>query len=453
MDFPIAFILAVALITGLGVELFFRRRAAWAIPTAIIYATVFAWYFVDYLGYPERYEGMPGLFVASSFWQVAVFLVSFRLLVPKIARRFCRNVSGSVDQGRSRLSDQALLLGAVVLWIILLTIGLWRMDWDVVASLFPMDARAGSKMWDRAAAGDAGPTGFLVSTAGYLYLLVCAFFGVLFILERKIFLRLICLGLIGLTWPYFLLYGLRNQFLAVIMPTAFAYVLFSRQKWLLKAVLLAICFLALDSAFRIVVNYRNVGFRAFLDPEQREEIDESELEHEGLNMFQELCFINLYSYTGDMKMTLGKEYLANALNFVPRIIWPGKPLVGVDYSKWRGFEGGDSDIGVAATVSTGLIGQGILEFGPYLGPITPALLMALWAGLLARWWSQRTSRLRLILFLLGVGVTFNLGRNITLFSLWPIVFAYLIVRFVEKLSVPARPSRLPIPVAREAIRS
>lgn len=434
MDFPISFILAAALLTGLGVELFFRRRVVWAIPAAIIYATVLAWYFGDYLGYPERYEAMPELFVASGFWQVFIFLVIFRVLMPKVARHFCQSVSASVEGPSFKSSDNALLLGAASLWAVLIALGMWRMNWDVSAALFPIDSRAGSLMWDRAAAGDAGPTGFLVSTGAYLYLLVCSFFGVLFVLERNISHRLTCLALTGLTWPYFLLSGLRNQFLAVMMPTAFAYVLFSRQKWLLKVALLAICFFVLDSAFRIVVNYRNVGFRELFDPEQREEIEQMELPHEGLNMFQELCFINIYSYTGEMRMTMGREYLANALNVVPRIIWPGKPMVGIEYSKWRGFGGEENDTGISTGISTGLIGQGVLEFGPYFGPIAPALLMALWAGLLGRWWSQRTSRLRLILFLLGVGVTFNLGRNITLFTLWPIVFAYVIVRVVERFS-------------------
>ena len=110
-------------------------------------------------------------------------------------------------------------------------------------------------------------------------------------------------------------------------------------------------------------------------------------------------------------------------------------MFAIDYAKWRGFEDktGQSDIGVVATVSTGLIGQGVLEFGPIAGPIAPAVLMALWCGLLARWWAQKTSILRLCLFLLGIGITFNLGRNVTMIILWPIAFAYIAVRIAERL--------------------
>jgi predicted LPLAT superfamily acyltransferase len=57
--------------------------------------------------------------------------------------------------------------------------------------------------------------------------------------------------------------------------------------------------------------------------------------------------------------------------------------------------------------------------------------MALWTGLLIRWWEQRKSLLRLALFMLGAGLTFNLGRDITLLVLWPVVFAYFFVRLGE----------------------
>jgi hypothetical protein len=39
--------------------------------------------------------------------------------------------------------------------------------------------------------------------------------------------------------------------------------------------------------------------------------------------------------------------------------------------------------------------------------------------------------LRLTLFMLGAGLTFNLGRDITLLVLWPVVFSYCFVRLIE----------------------
>ncbi len=68
--------------------------------------------------------------------------------------------------------------------------------------------------------------------------------------------------------------------------------------------------------------------------------------------------------------------------------------------------------------------------------------MALWTGLLIRWWEQRKSLLRLVLFMLGVGLTFNLGRDITLLVLWPVVFSYFFVRLSE-IWATRRFARLP----------
>jgi hypothetical protein len=61
--------------------------------------------------------------------------------------------------------------------------------------------------------------------------------------------------------------------------------------------------------------------------------------------------------------------------------------------------------------------------------------MALWIGLLIRWWGQRQSLLRFMLFMLGAGLTFNLGRDMTLLVLWPVVFVYSFVPLIETLTV------------------
>src|SRR5438876_421339 len=71
------------------------------------------------------------------------------------------------------------------------------------------------------------------------------------------------------------------------------------------------------------------------------------------------------------------------------------------------------------------------KFGQILGPVAAGIIMALWSGLLIRWWEQRRSLLRLVLFMLGAGLTFNLGRDITLLVLWPVIFAYCFVRVAE----------------------
>jgi MFS family permease len=151
-------------------------------------------------------------------------------------------------------------------------------------------------------------------------------------------------------------------------------------------------------------------------------------------MIQELCFVNTYLETGGTSPAYGARYLNELLNFVPRMIWPSKPLLGIDYAKWRGFESSDSEddaLGVTTTIASGMIGGGVLNFGQIFGPVVAGILMALWTGLLVRWWEQRKSLLRLALFMLGAGLTFNLGRDITLLVLWPVVFTYFFVRLAE----------------------
>ena len=135
--------------------------------------------------------------------------------------------------------------------------------------------------------------------------------------------------------------------------------------------------------------------------------------------------MNVYlALTGDRSPAYGARYLNELLNFIPSPrIWPSKPLIGIDYAKWRGFESEDSEegeLGVNTTVSAGMIGGGVLNFGEIVGPVAAGMLMALWTGLLIRWWEQRKSLLRLVLFMLGAGLTFNLGRDISMLVLWPL---------------------------------
>jgi hypothetical protein len=148
-------------------------------------------------------------------------------------------------------------------------------------------------------------------------------------------------------------------------------------------------------------------------------------------MIEELCFVNTYLGTGGGSPAYGARYLNELLNFIPRVVWPSKPLLGIDYAVWRGYGSDEGELGVNTTISAGMIGGGILNFGQILGPVAASILMALWTGLLICWWEQRQSLLRLMLFMLGAGLTFNLGRDITLLVLWPVIFAYFFVRLAE----------------------
>jgi hypothetical protein len=135
---------------------------------------------------------------------------------------------------------------------------------------------------------------------------------------------------------------------------------------------------------------------------------------------------------GTYTPTYGERYFAELVAFVPRPLWPDKPLIGIDYAIARGFSDPHKEHGVVATIATGMVGQGVVNFGPLLGPMVAAALAAAWVSILSRLWTQRERVGRLALYLLGLGLTINLGRDITLLVLFPFVFGYVIVVLHEK---------------------
>jgi hypothetical protein len=288
-------------------------------------------------------------------------------------------------------------------------------------------------MWGRGAV-ESSASGFLISFAAYLFMAVTAFLGVLIFFQRSIAWRLLAGAMFAITLPCFFFAGARSHFLAAILPFIITYVFYGRHPLVIKLAILAVAFVCLDQGFRFVTQFRLGGFRELLAAKNPYELVDEPLPQRGLNMIEELCFVNAYLDSGDTSPAYGARYLNELLNFIPRSIWPSKPLLGIDYAKWRGFESADSEegeLGVNTTISTGTIGGGVLNFGQILGPVAAGVLMAIWTGLLIRWWAQRKSLLRLGLFMLGAGLTFNLGRDITLLVLWPVVFAYFFVRLTE----------------------
>lgn len=452
MNYPIFFFVASALLIGLLGEAFINLNRPWVAPAIMVYITTGAWYYADLFVAPASYDHLPIELLDLGYGQVAFFLIVFRLSVPEVTKIICSVGDPVIAVRRScNVSPESLLPIVATGWLILLIIGTTRMGGDIIATLFPIDARLGLTMWQRAAS-DAGAMGFLVSSATYLYTLLSGLFGVILFLTRNPVTRLLAGGLWALALPYFLLSGTRSTFLAALMPGVLCFVLFSRIRPIPKTIFLIITLVALSFTLRLVVSFRNIGFRGMFNSEQRVEMLEDVTEHQGLNMIEELCFVNGAVYMDAIELAYGGRYIQELLNVVPRAIWPDKPLIGIDYSRWRGFtdDTGERDIGVFATISTGFIGGGVLNFGRILGPIAPALILAAWCGLLARWWVQRASPLRACLFLAGLGLTFNLGRDLTLLVAWPIVFGYVFTLIMERLgpgahqalSGPFKPDRL-----------
>ena len=263
---------------------------------------------------------------------------------------------------------------------------------------------------------------------------VAATFGVVAALAQNRRVRF--LALIGclLTWPWYIIDRTRNTMLAVLVPAILAWV-FLRLRggaWL-KTVVLLVCFLLINAWFGFVLaNRSNMSIASALQ-EQGFSLEQNEkVHHEGLNMYEELCWINTFIKDGSFNPPTGQEYWAELVNPIPRTLWPGKPLIGLDYAAARGQTWDQGEGGVAATISTGMIGQGVVNFGRILGPAFAALLMSLWAAALARLDLEGQRVGRIPLYALGLILTFNLGRDITLITLYTFIFGSAIVWWLER---------------------
>lgn len=423
MDLPLSYYLSVLMFAGLISFGAFRWNTAWALPYIAVLGMIAAWYFVEPFYFPDLFASFETEYVDTAYTSVLIFISVFSIAAPAVAQRF-KPKPTALQLSRVHVSAKHVFLATVALWLVLLAYGTLRMRGDLLGALFPIEGRAGVQMWSRAGGSDAGASGFIVSTAAYLYNLSTAAFGLLLFLLPKGRYRVLAVVLIMISWPYSFLLGARNIALATVLPCIISYVLFSRQSFWLKIPFIILTFLCLDLAFKVMIEYRNVGFEEI-------NLDDAEgAQHLGLNMASELVYCVKFIAEGTMNLSYGVDYLAEALSIIPRAVWPGKPLIGVDYSIARGFGTDNTDIGVFATIASGILGQSVLAFGAVFGPAAAAFLMSLWVGLLARFRAQGTP-LRLALYLVGLGLTFNLGRDITMQVLWPLAFAYVGVRLVE----------------------
>ena len=168
-----------------------------------------------------------------------------------------------------------------------------------------------------------------------------------------------------------------------------------------------------------------------------ETVETIDTKHQGLNMFEELVWVNSFIDKGTYQVNNGARYFAELVNPIPRVIWPNKPMIGIDYAIARGQKygesGGRGSAGVGATISTGMIGQGVVNFGTFLGVLAAALLMAFWVAILARQDLMGVKMGRMLLFFIGCVLTFNLGRDITLITLYPFLFGYILLSIWSKV--------------------
>ncbi len=407
-----------------------------------VIGTVTAWYVGDvfYNDYGIFLKEFDNDVLQNAWWQVALFLVVFLAAVPSVHRWFnapyLRGQSGvyqlaryGVDQPFLQRQMDIFFKICFTIYAILVAIAALRIKGEMFYFFFPYLGYK-PEPWGRGRIG----TGFdsLLSLAEYIQMMVSAVFGVLAAVSTNRRTRYLALLLCFIAWTYYLFDRTRNIILAVLLPAILTWVFLRLRGGLLKKiVVLGFCYLLLSAWMAFIIENRSNGSIANAFKEKGFNFKkEASVHHEGLNMYEELCWINTFIKKGTYNPNWGARYFAELVNPIPRALWHGKPLIGIDYAIARGqgvkgpndANSGNEGGGVYATISTGMIGQGVVNFGGILGPAAAALLMSFWVAVLARQDLQIAKLGRLPLYALGLILTFNLGRDITLITLYPFVF-------------------------------
>ena len=415
------------------------------IPVAMVLATVTFWYVGDVL-YNDYTNNHKNLFspeiLTNAWWLVALFLVFFLLLTPALHRWFNGDLlrqssqvffifKNGVENPRFQRTLTTLFYAVAGVWILLLLGAPFRFKDHFLNYLFPF---LGEHPGPWITIGLAQGKDTLLALANYLQIMVGALFGVIGALSTNPRIR--CLALLGvfLTWPFYILDRTRKSILAIVVPGVLAWIFLRlRGKIIVQLAILTVLLVGINAWFGFIISKRaELTITTALSQEGFVFLDSSKEQHQGVNMFEELCWITTIVQNGSYSPNLGYNYFANLMNPIPRVLWPGKPTIGLDYAIARGLGGGDSEAGVYATLSNGLIGQGIINFGSFAGPIFAALLMSLWVCWLARLDLTGHQIGHLPLFGLGLIITLSIGRDITFLEIYPFAFGYTICWWLNR---------------------
>ncbi len=429
-----------------------------------VIGTVAVWYVGDayYNDYAHSYYLIFTSDVLSdAWWQVGWFLIVFVVAAPYVHRwinaRYLRSQSGvlqlvrfGINQPSLQSQLDVLFKGCVMIYAIIVLVAATRIKGEMLYFFCPYLGYK-PEVWGRARIG----SGFdaLLSFAEYVQMMVSAIFGVLAAVSNNRRVRTVSLVLCLIAWPYYLFDRTRNTILAVVIPGLLSWVFLRLRGGIFKkVVVLTVCYILIDGWMGFIIQNRSNENIATAFAQKGFDLEkETEVHHQGLNMFEELCWINTFIKKGTYEPNWGARYFAELANPIPRAIWHNKPEIGIDYAiaRGQGIRGnggarGKQEAGVYATISTGMIGEGVVNFGRIFGPAAAALLMAFWVAILARQDLQIWKLGRLPLYALGMILTFNLGRDITFITLYPFVFLAAALWWMDRRSPATEGGPAPI---------
>lgn len=461
--YPISYWFVIGVIIIGGIWSIFQIKDGTGIPMLAVLGTAAVWYVGDayYNNYAHSYVMIftPDV-LENAWWEVAWFLVVFLAAVPYFHRwfnrRHLRHQSGVLQLAKFGVNQPALqrqldilFRVSLITYAIIVLIATIRLGGEILFYFCPYLGHK-AEPWGRGRIG----SGFdaLLTFIEYIQMMVAAVFGVLAAVSTNPRTRFPSLILCFISWPYYLFDRTRNLILAVAIPAILAWVFLRLRGGIWKKVLvLGSCFILVNGWMKFIIQNRtNESIASAFEQKGFNLEAESKVHNQGLNMFEELCWINTFMKKGTYEPNWGARYFAELVNPIPRALWHGKPMIGIDYAIARGqgargntaskrgvtyavtstgvaiptsfVAGSASEAGVYATISTGMIGEGVVNFGRILGPASAALLMSFWVAILARLDLNIFKVGRLPLYALGLILTFNLGRDITLITLYPFVF-------------------------------
>jgi hypothetical protein len=445
---PPVFHLVCVLLAVLAVYAWQNRDNHWGVPALAVLLTTTVWYVGDviYNDY-EGYVAKIGHSALDSAWlQVLWFLICFGVLVGPLHRWVNRKYlhrrsvlmrvarHGVYGAGAFQRQIDRSIKWLVPAWLVLMLIGLVRTEFDFAGMFAPWLGRLAAP-WIRGRIG--GGFDALLSLAGYFQLFFTASFGVIAAVARNPKTRAVAIAICLVAVPYYLFGRARNTMLSTLLPGFLSWVFLRlRVGMLARVAIVAAGFLVLESWMKFVIANRSDMSIATAVARKGFVLEDEETRHLGLNMFEELALMNSFFEWGTLQPNWGRRYFAEIANPIPRALWKNKPEIGLDYARARGMswdKAQGTQGGVAATISTGMIGQGVVNFGAVLGPLASAILMALWVVLLARQDPRGDEPGRLLLYMIGLILTFNMGRDITLLVLYPFLLGLLFLNAWQRL--------------------
>lgn len=451
--FPSAFYISFLIWLVVGAFAWKLRDTGIGIPMGVVLLTVGVWYFGDsiYNDYSRYVLTIGPQYLDAAWWQVALFVGSFGVLAPVVNRALNSKLIGQrsqflylMQQGgianpefQRRLDVAARLL--ITVWVFLMLVALYRTDFNFTGLFFPF-ASGGVNPWSRGRVG--GDWDALVSFAGYLQVMITAALGIVAAISKNRKTRITALVILCLSLPSYFLGRTRSKMLAVALPGFLAWILLRLRGGVVRFLVVLVAFFVVEGWMKFVIDARSKSNISLLFSELGvrgvvNRMEEIETPHAGLNMFEELARINSYIDKGTYQINMGQRYFAELVNPIPRGLWKNKPMIGIDYAiargqLWAGQREGEG--GVGATISTGMIGQGVVNFGTFFGVLAAAFLMAFWVAILARQDLKGEKMGRMLLFFIGCVLTFNMGRDVTLLVLYPFVFGYILLNIWGKFS-------------------